>query len=243
MCLIIHFSVYSQSSEPVNNLGKSLTLMSQEFPELRFNKTDEKGDQYVNGLPQNGIAVFFYFKNNYVVEECMICEAKDGFPFEWFKSMVNAFDKNYFYAGRNTKYGKEYVFSTFSVNLIYISENGTNTALIVYAPRNNTSNRINSVTQPVYSQPSQKRGKIEWYEINYTENQSDVNGLQSVGFFAASSNPVFFGSRSYDEAFRSALRKLQKRAAKKGARILLITYKSALKWDFLTVRVNAIGYK
>jgi hypothetical protein len=61
------------SQEPGNNLGKSLSTMKQEFPELRYIKTDQKGEQYEDGYPQDGIATFFYFRNNRVVEECMIC--------------------------------------------------------------------------------------------------------------------------------------------------------------------------
>lgn len=35
---------YAQGHEPGNNLGKSLSSMKQQFPELRFLKSDEKGD-------------------------------------------------------------------------------------------------------------------------------------------------------------------------------------------------------
>lgn len=107
--------------------------MKREFPELRYIKTDAKGDEYEDGYPQDGIAVFFYFRNNVVVEECMITQATDGIPNMWFSAQVNAFEKSvykrrYHEAGHYT-----YIYSNFKVELIYVDENGLNTALIVYS--------------------------------------------------------------------------------------------------------------
>lgn len=247
-------SICSYAQEPGNNIGSSLYSMKQKFPELRYLKTDTKGDEYEDGYPQDGIATFFYFKDNYVIEECMICQSDDGFSLEWYNSMVTAFEKNYHNAlGKNTQYVKQYVFSTFNVNLIYVSENGKNTAMIVYE-KSNTSNQSSSYqnsSRQTYEAPRQQqtyvapapKGKVEWYDIDYTEDRQYVNGMQSVGSFSATSSPVLFGSRSYDDAFQSAIKKIQKKAAKKGARRLLVTYKSSLNWDFLTVKVEAIGYK
>lgn len=123
---------YAQQ-EPENNIGKSLSQMQREFPELRYLKTDSKGAQYEDGYPQDGIAVFFYFNKNIVIEECMICQSKDGFPRMWFDKMNNAFVKNYPARFSVNRYNvKHWCYSTFSVHLIYVSEQGTNTALIVY---------------------------------------------------------------------------------------------------------------
>lgn len=239
---------YAQSHEPGNNLGKSLSSMKQQFPELRFLKSDEKGDEYQDGYTEDGIGTFFYFKNGYVIEECMACQSKDGFPREWFNSMVNAFGQQYPYAlKRNTQNTKQFVFSTFNVNLVYLSESdGTNTAMIVYEKTKNTeqSSSVYSQNTPSYqsSRPAPK-GKVEWYEIDYTYNQNDVRGMESVGYFNATSSPVIFGSRSENDALMSALKKIKKKAAKKGVRRLLITYNSDLNWDFLTMKVEAVGYK
>ena len=82
ICLTI--ICYAQGHEPGNNLGKSLSLMKQQFPELRFLKSDEKGDEYQDGYTEDGIGIFFYFKNNVVIEECMIVQSKDDFPRMWF---------------------------------------------------------------------------------------------------------------------------------------------------------------
>ena len=114
--LMINCLCYAQ--EPKTNLGKSLYSMKQEFPELRYIKSDQKGDHYEDGYPEDGIALFFIFKNNYVVEECLICEGKDGYPYEWFKSLIETFDSKNPNKGKNNGYGKEYIFSTFKANII-----------------------------------------------------------------------------------------------------------------------------
>jgi hypothetical protein len=133
--IFTYISTYAQ--EPGCNIGSSLYSMKQKFPELRYIKTDTKGDEYEDGYPQDGIAIFFYFMDNYVIEECMICQSNDGFPLEWYNSMVTAFNRNYHNAlGKDTQYFKQYVFSFFNVNLIYVSEDGKNTAMIVYEKSN-----------------------------------------------------------------------------------------------------------
>lgn len=130
---IILACVYAQTNEPGNNIGNSLTYMKQKFPELRYIKTDIKGEQYEDGYPQDGIATFFYFKDNKVIEECMIVQSDDGFPKMWYDKMVDTFITNYSYGfGTSSRYAKHWCFSTFQVHLIYVSEKGTNTALIVY---------------------------------------------------------------------------------------------------------------
>ena len=261
LSVLMLLSVYSYAQrEPENNLGKSLSIMKQKFPELRYIKTDQKGEQYEDGYPQDGIATFFYFRNNRVVEECMICQTNDGFPLDWFRSLCKEFNKNWYSNLRsNNNSHKKYIFSNFSVDIIYVSEGSNNTTLIVYSTKRNNSqleevqatrpqpstpisrNPISS-NRPISKDPTSTKN-LEWYEIGYTENKGDVYGMQAVGSFSAKSNPTVFGSKTYSDAFHSALKKLQKKAAKKGARVLLITYKSSMNTDFLTVRVEAIGYK
>ena len=121
------------AQEPGNNLRKSLNEMKQKFPELRYIKTDQKGDEYEDGYPEDGIASFFYFRNGYVIEECMICQSSDGFSLVWYNSLVKSFNEHYRYAlAKNTRFHKQYKFSTFNINLIYVSEKGSNTAIIQY---------------------------------------------------------------------------------------------------------------
>lgn len=127
-CLLI----YGQTG-PGNNLGSYLVTMHKKFPELRYVKTDSKGDEYEDGYPEEGIASFFYLKNGYVVEECMICQANNDFPYQWYISICSSFRKKF---GRalsiDKRYYKQYEFSTFNVNIIFASEHGNNTALIQY---------------------------------------------------------------------------------------------------------------
>lgn len=124
---------YAQTNEPGNNIGRTLSQMKQLFPELRYTKTDSKGTQYEDGYPQDGIATFFYFKDNKVIEECMIVQSNDGFPRMWFDKMVDSFITNYPPGFGTSGYNaKHWCYSTFSVHLIFISEDDINTAMIVY---------------------------------------------------------------------------------------------------------------
>ena len=131
ICVILCITSYAQN-EPGNNIGRSLSEMKKDFPELRFIKTDAKGDQYEDGYPQDGIATFFYFKDQNVIEECMIVQSNDAFSRMWFDSMVDAFIKCPYGFGTSSYNAKHWVYSTFTLHLIYVSENGTNTAMVVY---------------------------------------------------------------------------------------------------------------
>ena len=110
---ICDITAYAQD-KPGNNLGKSLSIMRQEFPELRYIRTDEKGDFYEDGYPEDGIAMFFYFRNSLVIEECMICESTDGFPKMWYDKMWESFASKYPYAvTQNTYNSKTFDFRNF----------------------------------------------------------------------------------------------------------------------------------
>lgn len=123
--------VYAQ--EPGNNLGKSLTQMRQEFPELRYIKSDEKGQQYEDGYPEDGIAVFFYFNNNVVVEECMIVQSYNGFPKMWFEAMKDKFLSDFNpICGVNGSNRYVWCYSTFKIHLVYFQDQGVNNAMIIY---------------------------------------------------------------------------------------------------------------
>lgn len=130
---LILICAHAQTNEPGNNIGRTLSQMKQLFPELRYTKTDSKGTQYEDGYPQDGIATFFYFKDNKVIEECMIVQSNDGVPRMWFDKMVDSFVTNYPPGFGTSGYNaKHWCYSTFSVHLIFVSENNINTAMIVY---------------------------------------------------------------------------------------------------------------
>ena len=131
--LLVCISTAFAQDRPGNNLGKSLSTMKKEFPELRFLRTEKKGDFYEDGYPEDGIALFFYLKNGFVIEECMICESTDGFPKMWYDSMCKSFTSKHPNAlVKNTYNSKVYDFGDFKVSLIFYAKDGKNTALIVY---------------------------------------------------------------------------------------------------------------
>lgn len=132
------YSVCSVAQElPCNNLGKSLYMMAQEFPELRYIRTDKKGEFYQDGYTQEGIAVFFYFKDDKVIEECMICQSVEGFPKMWYDSMWKTFSTNYTYAlVENTYNSKIFQFKGMKVSLIFYPRDGKETAMVVYEKTN-----------------------------------------------------------------------------------------------------------
>ena len=131
-CLQV-LTAFSQKKEPGNNIGKSLTIIKQNFPELRYVITDERGIQYEDGYPKDGIAVFFLFKENKVIEECMVVQSNDAFPRKWFDSMSESFFQKNQAGFITSNYDTKHLcFSTFQVHLIYKSENGINTALLIY---------------------------------------------------------------------------------------------------------------
>ena len=79
LLLMLPFVANAQSNEPACNIGKSLSVMKQLFPELRYVKSDAKGDEYEDGYPEDGTAIFFYFKDEQVLKEIKN-EASDNRP-------------------------------------------------------------------------------------------------------------------------------------------------------------------
>lgn len=239
-CLVC-LTMSAQVDEPENNIGLSLSSLQQKYPELRFVKKDEKGDQYMDGYKKDNMATFFYIKDNQCIEETVICESTTDAPYAWYKSKVALFDQKYYTRGRNIVYGKEYSFSTFRVKLMCVTSEGTQTALLIYEKTNSNVQKP-VTTQPDIVQKIEKESKAKNTEgdgsdIYYTESPSDVYGMEAVGEFTASS-PL---KRVYVDAFRSAMRKIQKEAAKKGVTKLLITYKTGV--GSMKVKIKATGYR
>lgn len=132
-CIEVSFA-QNTKKEPNNNLGKLLSELRIVFPNVKYIRTDSKGDFYTDGEdPTEGIGCFFYFKNNKVIEECMIIKSSDGFPRMWFDKMVDTFITNYSPGFGTSSYNaKHWCYSSFQVHLMYFTENGENTAMIVY---------------------------------------------------------------------------------------------------------------
>ena len=120
--------------EPKNNLNRSLSELKQKFTELKFIGTDEKGDQYSDGTPTDGIGVFFYLKNNYVIEEAMVVQSNDGFAKEYFKTISNSFIQAGNYLDSNfTNERNRFIYSYFYIDILNYNPNNINTTLIVYS--------------------------------------------------------------------------------------------------------------
>lgn len=133
MLIVIAISAYAQD-KPGNNLGKSIYVMKQEFPELRYLGSDENGDRYQDGYTEDGISMFFRIRNNSVVEECMICDSDDGFSKMWFDELWKSFSTKWPYSVKvNKPYSKMFDFGSFKILMTFSQERETNRALILYS--------------------------------------------------------------------------------------------------------------
>ena len=116
---------------------------------------------------------------------------------------------------------REYSFSTFRVKLICVTSEGTQTALLIY--EKSDGSRPKPVNTPpakvVKKQPKSKtvRSNSDGSDIYYTESRADVQGMEVVGEFSASS-PL---KRVYIDAFRAAMRKIHKRLHEEGTKAML----------------------
>mgnify|MGYP006872985860 CR=1 FL=1 len=241
------FLLGANAQEPGNNLRKSLSVIKQEFPELRYIKTDAKGDEYEDGYPEEGVATFFYFRNGYVIEEAMILQDTNDFPYEWYKSQVHAFKSKNNYLQYIPKSGHNtFVYSYFNIELIYVEENGKNTALIVYTLRNNKQSQSNpkpSNSQSGNTYRKQYPTPNDWYQVQTTRNKADVHGMKEVCLVKATGNIPIFGSATYGECFKKALDKMKKKAFRKNGKVILITYDSGDGWGWQSAKVEGIVYK
>lgn len=132
--LIASVCVAYAQDKPGNNLGKSLSTMRQEFPELRYLGSDDAGDRYQDGYTEDGISFYFLLKNNAVTEECIICDSEDGFSQMWFNEMWKSFSSRYPYSLKvNKPYAKMFDYGTFKILMKFNSERGINRATILYS--------------------------------------------------------------------------------------------------------------
>lgn len=118
--------------EPGNNLGKSITQLKTEFPDLQYSKSEIKGDLYIDNSDE-GFPTFFWFKNGLAIEECLMIQDTTDFPLMWWRQMCDKFYNETSYKRVDPKTGHyKFYYSNFIVDLIYIEENGNKTAMIVY---------------------------------------------------------------------------------------------------------------
>lgn len=132
LLVTMFLSVKAKTGEPGNNLGKTLIELRQVFPNVRYVRTEAKGDFYTDGEdPSEGICCFFYLNGNRVIEECMIVQSYDDFPQNVYNSWLNTFSK-YISVSAFGNGVNHMCFSTFSTHIMFFSEQGKNTALLVY---------------------------------------------------------------------------------------------------------------
>ena len=123
---------FARGNEPGNNLGKTLQELWLVFPNARYVSTDFNVDYYTDGEdPSEGVSCFFYWKNNRVVEEGMIVQSDDGFPKMTYDQFLNTFSK-YLNVAAFSIGVNHMCFSTFSMHIMYFSEYGKNTFLLLY---------------------------------------------------------------------------------------------------------------
>lgn len=125
-------SFYTSAFEPGNNLGKTVYQLQSEFPNLRFSKSSSKGDLYIDNSDE-GLPTFFWFNNGRAIEECLMIQDTTTFPLMWWRQMCDKFYNETSYKRIETNPGHyKFHYSYFTVDLIYVEENGINTAMIVY---------------------------------------------------------------------------------------------------------------
>lgn len=122
-------SLYAQN-EPKTNIGKSLSEMRVDFPNLRFIEHTSNGDHYQAGVTEHGVSAFFTFKNNRVIGECVMVRSKTGAAKAWFDKV-----KSDMIALSSAVYNETDVhqlYSTFSCHLYFSKENDEYCSALYY---------------------------------------------------------------------------------------------------------------
>ena len=132
LCITTYMTL--SAAEPGTNVGKTLSSLKQEFPSLRFIKTDGAGDHYHDGEdPTEGVNCFFIVKNNLVTEECVMVQDTNGFPLQWWRKVCDKFYNDHSYQDVEPKPGHyKFYYSYFTIDHIYIEEGANKTAMTVY---------------------------------------------------------------------------------------------------------------
>lgn len=87
LVFLLLMPVVSNAQELNNNLGKTISLLHQDFPNLRYVGTRDGLTEYTS----DGIT--FIFKNNKVVAESMGVDEGRSFGYNWFNAMMESFEK------------------------------------------------------------------------------------------------------------------------------------------------------
>lgn len=79
---------------PVSNVGKSLSVLKEEFHDLECIDNKNNRKIYASGNDDD-ITQYFTVENNVVVEEALVCGSTDGFSYEFFKRYKSTFSAKY----------------------------------------------------------------------------------------------------------------------------------------------------
>ena len=134
LCCICFTNITAQNTEPNTNLRISLFQLKQKFPNLQYVKSDLKGNLYRDGKATDDVIMYFYAKENKVVEESMVIQTNDGYSKMMYDETVKAFtNKGGFITA---DFGENHVklsYSFFDIDFTYQTSNGLNTMWMIYS--------------------------------------------------------------------------------------------------------------
>lgn len=84
----------SPSPAPVSNVGKSLTVIKEEFYDLRCIDNKNNREIYASGNDDD-VTQYFTIENNVVVEEALVCGSTDNFAYDFFRQYKSTFSTKY----------------------------------------------------------------------------------------------------------------------------------------------------
>ncbi|MBR6927266.1 MAG: hypothetical protein IKH52_08715 [Bacteroidaceae bacterium] len=105
-----------QRTEPGNNLGKTLSQMRAEFPDIQYEKTIDGEDLYYTGGEEEYLC--FGFRYDVLVQESMYVSGDRNFRHELFRALTNSFDKTRFSLCQTADDMRVYHYSTFRVDIV-----------------------------------------------------------------------------------------------------------------------------
>lgn len=94
-----------------------------------------------------------------------------------------------------------------------------------------------------------------WYDVIVTSDTKDIRGMQEIGKISAKSNNAYWRDRRlraelYGTAGNEAIQNIKMKAAQKGAKVVFITNRTAIRpsmlddgWLSYKVKVEGIMYK
>lgn len=94
-----------------------------------------------------------------------------------------------------------------------------------------------------------------WYDVMVTSDTKDIRGMQEIGKVSAKSNNAYWRDRRlradlYGKAGNEAIQNIKMKAAKRGAKVVFITNRTAIRPSMLDdgmlsykVKVEGIMYK